>query len=105
MHPSTGMLLNGTVLPPSALRTLMALHRQSRITDPLPPRAATPCPSPAPSDAPPEGSWAISPSDITPPEVPWTPGAIVQPTPVPLAPDTPDYGMYFCCACYCSAAY
>ncbi|KAI6102241.1 hypothetical protein F5141DRAFT_1065723 [Pisolithus sp. B1] len=72
----TGMLLNGTLLPPQLQRCLKSLHNQSFIT-PVVPCNATPPPSPSPSNADPSGAWSTTPDDIiqtqTPDygEVPW----------------------------------
>ncbi|KAI6112806.1 hypothetical protein F5141DRAFT_1063151 [Pisolithus sp. B1] len=72
----TGMLLDGTLLPPQLQRCLKSLHNRSFIT-PVVPCNATPPPSPGPSNADPSGAWSTTPDDIiqtqTPDygEVPW----------------------------------
>lgn len=55
-HPRTGVLLNGTILPPVRLQALMALHKQLFTIIPSPPRAATPRPSPPPFRCPTGGA-------------------------------------------------
>ncbi|KAI6095592.1 hypothetical protein F5141DRAFT_1068212 [Pisolithus sp. B1] len=60
----SGMLLDGTLLPPQLQRALKALHSQSFIT-PVVPRSVTPLPSPGPSNAGLSDAWTITPADIT----------------------------------------
>ena len=94
-HLRTGVLLNSTTLTPAQLQALIALHKQLFVTIPVTPCTATPPLSP--SEIPQEGLWRITPSDITtPPEGPWSPDSVPQPS-ISKAPDTPDYGMSFFC--------
>ena len=67
-HRRTSLLLDGTALPAQLLWALMSLHSRLFTTAPVPLRTATPPSSPAPSDAPLEAPWVITPDDITPPE-------------------------------------
>ena len=93
-HPRTGLLLDGTVLPPEGLRAVMALHRRSFVTIPVTPRTATPPPSPGPSNAPPEGPWVITPDDISAPsEDSWILGDVIKTTRYSI-PQATDYGVY-----------
>ncbi|KAI6096053.1 hypothetical protein EDD17DRAFT_1517127 [Pisolithus thermaeus] len=59
----TGMLLDGTLLPPQLWCCLKSLHNRSFIT-PVVPHNATPPPSPGPSNADPLGAWSTTPDDI-----------------------------------------
>ncbi|KAI6108314.1 hypothetical protein F5141DRAFT_1064498 [Pisolithus sp. B1] len=60
----SGMLLDGTLLPPQLQRALKALHSRSFIT-PVVPHSVTPPPSPGPSNAGLSDAWTITPADIT----------------------------------------
>ncbi|KAI6039385.1 hypothetical protein EDC04DRAFT_3008955 [Pisolithus marmoratus] len=72
----TGMLLDGTLLPPQLQRSLKSLHSRSFIT-PVVLRNVTPPPSPGPLDAGPSDVCSVTPADITETqtldygEVPW----------------------------------
>ncbi|KAI6039517.1 hypothetical protein EDC04DRAFT_3007913 [Pisolithus marmoratus] len=60
----TGMLLDGTLLPPQLQRSLKSLHSQSFIT-PVVLHNVTPPPSPGPLDAGPSDVCSVTPADIT----------------------------------------
>ncbi|KAI6127301.1 hypothetical protein F5141DRAFT_1060864 [Pisolithus sp. B1] len=60
----SGMLLDGTLLPPQLQRALKALHSRSFIM-PVVPRSVTPPPSPGPSNVGLSDAWTITPANIT----------------------------------------